>query len=280
MRFDMSRAWNDAVSRISANREVMMIVAGVFFLLPSLLFYVLFSDVQTQAMADLQQMAQGKAPAEAAMQGVGASFFFTAFALSLAQLVGFIALLSLLDDRDRPTVGQAIGIGIKSLPTLIGASLLVMLGYILAAFVFGMLMGISAGVAAVTFILVLLLLGVMIYAMVRLSLLLPVVVFERQLNPITALVRSWRLTKGSTMMLFLFYLLLMVVYFVISLLVTGMLLALLIGIMGQNTVTMFLGGLVSGALSAVANMVFTGIIASVYRQLAGPSTTDYTETFG
>ena len=34
MKFDMSEAWRDAVAMMTANREVLLIVAGIFFLLP------------------------------------------------------------------------------------------------------------------------------------------------------------------------------------------------------------------------------------------------------
>ena len=35
MKFSMSEAWRDATAMMSANREVLLIVAGIFFLLPS-----------------------------------------------------------------------------------------------------------------------------------------------------------------------------------------------------------------------------------------------------
>ena len=45
MRFSMSDAWNDAMALMRRNREVLAIVAGVFFLLPGLVMTVMFADV-------------------------------------------------------------------------------------------------------------------------------------------------------------------------------------------------------------------------------------------
>ena len=40
-KLDMGRAWNEAVALISANRDMVLIVAGVFFLLPNLMLSML-----------------------------------------------------------------------------------------------------------------------------------------------------------------------------------------------------------------------------------------------
>ncbi|MFD2135472.1 hypothetical protein ACFSLT_10020 [Novosphingobium resinovorum] len=40
MKFDSSRAWSQASQAVSANREVVLALAGVFFLLPQLMFSI------------------------------------------------------------------------------------------------------------------------------------------------------------------------------------------------------------------------------------------------
>lgn len=278
MRFDMSRAWTDAMGRIGGNREMMMVVAGVFFLLPSLLFYILYSDVQAQAIADLQQLMAGKAPSGS--QEAPAGYGVVALALVLVQLVGSVTLTILLDDRQRPTVGEAIRSGFTNLPTLIGAGILVFLGMLVIALFGAVLVGlvgaIGTGMVGMTLVGIPMLVLVAFF-FTRLSLLVPVVALEYQRNPIAALRRSWQLVKGNTMLLFLFFLLLGIVYSVISLLMLP-LMALLVGII-DGGLGMFLAGLVSSIVSAAANVVFIAVVVAAHRQLSGSSRGDFEETF-
>ena len=53
MRFDSNRAWQEAVASASANRVVLLPVAGVFFLLPGLASALFLSDVQESILANL-----------------------------------------------------------------------------------------------------------------------------------------------------------------------------------------------------------------------------------
>ena len=50
MKFDSNGAWLDAMAAVRANRQVLLAVAGVFFLLPTLLSTVFLTDVQTQIL--------------------------------------------------------------------------------------------------------------------------------------------------------------------------------------------------------------------------------------
>ena len=46
MKFSMSAAWNDAIALMQRNKDVLAIVAGVFFLLPGLVITVIFAEQQ------------------------------------------------------------------------------------------------------------------------------------------------------------------------------------------------------------------------------------------
>ena len=98
MKFDMGQAWNEAVALISANREVLAIVAGIFFFLPSV--------VMTMLMPDLAQGLDSSDPAALenlgrVMQGLVQQYWWL-FAITIAaQLIGYIALLALLRDDAR-----------------------------------------------------------------------------------------------------------------------------------------------------------------------------------
>lgn len=270
MQFDSNSAWREATQMVSANREMLAAVAGVFFLLPGLLSVFFLGDFQ----ADLMKNLSNPAAVEHMMDGMAGpimAFGLVSFAL---QALGYLAMLALLTDRSRPTVGEALKLAIRALPTVIGAALLFFGGYVLALLLVSMVGAGLAAASGVTALAALALIGLLVgsvYSMVRLSLVLPVVVIEQQMNPLAALRRSWRLTQGNTMRVFLFYLLLTAVYFVILMVVTMVIMALAIAIAGQGKVALLIGGVGSGAVGAAASVLLTAVLAAIHRQLAGPS---------
>ncbi len=270
MRFDSNSAWREATQLVSANREVLAALAGVFFLLPGLISVIFLSDYQADLLANLSNRAGAEKILDS-MSGPMMAFGLISFAL---QTVGYLALLALLTDRSRPTVGEALRLAIRALPTVLGAALLFFAGYmgavLLLAVVGAGLAKISGLGAIVALAIIALIVGV-VYAMVKCSLILPVVVIERVFNPVTALTRSWRLTKGNSLRLLAFFLLLGVVYFVIIMVVTMITMALAVAIAGQGKVSLLIGGVFSGVVGAAASVLLTAILAAIHRQLAGPS---------
>ncbi|MEO7247198.1 MAG: hypothetical protein ABIW31_01985, partial [Novosphingobium sp.] len=131
MRFDSNQAWTQAVASVGANRDVILPVAGVFFLLPGLVWVWFFSDVQAAMMAGMGNPAT----ASAAMSGMFAKIMPYLLLLVLIQSVGNMSLLGLFTDRARPTVGEAIGNALRSLPTVIGAGILIFIAYLVIAMV-------------------------------------------------------------------------------------------------------------------------------------------------
>jgi hypothetical protein len=120
-----------------------------------------------------------------------------------------LGLLALLTDHRRPTVAEALKIGFRKVFSYIGAYLIAGFAIALAAFV---LIGLTAAVStALAFVGVIALFLILAYAMVKLSLVPAVLVKEDVANPITALSRSWRLTKGNSFRLFFFYFLIVLV---------------------------------------------------------------------
>jgi hypothetical protein len=70
--------------------------------------------------------------------------------------------------------------------------------------------------------------------------------------------------------MFLFYLLLLIAYFVITMVVSMVSMGLVGLIAGQGKVALLVGGLVSGIAGAVASTLFIAVLAAIHRQLAGP----------
>ena len=199
-----------------------------------------------------------------------AEYWWALLLLALIQAVGSIALLAILGDRDRPTVGDAMGRGLRFLPTQIGAQILT--GFaILAPPTIGVALGAAIGSEGIAGLLGLLMLPVTLYLLVKFSMSSPAIAIERIMNPITALGRSWRLTKGNSFRLFLFYLLLVAAFTVLSMIATlvfGLVFAL-----GGEHVALIGQALISSLINVGFACVAYAVLASLHRCLSGPAAT-------
>ena len=267
MKFSMSEAWRDATAMMSANREVLLIVAGIFFLLPSLILALTMPGLQETMMADPEN-------AQEMVIALYASWWWLLLLLVLVQVVGYLGMLVLLRDAGRPTVGEALRAGLASLLPAIGFHLICALALVLLFALVAALGAVNSGLGLIAGLLCV---AVMVYAMVKLSLGLAVIAIDRVSNPIAAISRSWQLTKGNSFRLFLFYLLLVIVYFVISL-VASMIVGALVLALGTS-VALTVNGVLSGILGAILTVVFVAVIAAIHRQLSGPSAEAVSATF-
>lgn len=273
MTFDMNRAWEDGVALVKGNFQLLAVIAGVFLLIPSIVFYLAFPDfVGLAAIEPGAEMTDEQAWA-----------FLSRFApamlvLLLVQFIGSMAMIILIGG-ERPTVGEAIARAVRSLPTLIATAisifvigvlgmLLVILALTLVALALGLVLG-EGGTAALVALLYVVLLPAIFYLYVRIAVVLPVVGLERARGFLQPLRRAWALTRGSGLRLFGFFALLFVAYIVISLLVVIVIQALgLLTPEGLTGSSVFAVGLVSSVIGALVSMVAAGIIVAVYRQLA------------
>lgn len=271
MKFDMNAAWREATGMIAANREVLMIVAGVFFLLPSLAM-VFFGPPPPAANV---------ASPEAAMTLITSYYSDLAPLLiigGIAQAVGMLSLLALLTDRTRPTVAQALRTGAICLLPYIAVQLLT---GVAAGLVFLLAIGIGAasGTMALAALLVPLALLAVIYLLIKTSLASPVIVIEGVRNPVNALFRSWQLTKGNSLRLFGFFMLVGVAFLVVMLVVTMVIGTIAALLFSEGKLAEIASGAVSGVIGSVMVVVFVAIMAAVHRQLAGPSAEAISRTF-
>ena len=281
--FNMNRTWSQAVALFQANFQLLAVIGGVFLLLPSLLLYMALPDFfSTLSMADgnPEQMEA----MVLAMVGPLALYGSIAFVL---QMVGYMAMIALMGD-DRPTVGEAILEGLRSLFSVIAATLLFVVLYVVLALVVSLVTGLivaatggSEAIAGVlAFVLVIGLLVGTFYLAVRLSLTMPVIVLERRRNPFDALRRSWQLTAGHAARIFAFFLLLFVAYMVLSLVILGIFGGAVTAVGGPGDASVFVTGLLNGVVGALVAMLFSAILVGLYRQLAGSSSVQIDETFG
>lgn len=261
MKLDLSAAWDGAVRMLSRNRETLLVLGGVFFFLPYLLISLFLPEAETGAVdggADYDA-------AMAAMQGVYADYWWAFVLLAIVQGVGLIAVLAILGDSARPTVGEAIGRGVRYLLPQIGAQLLTALA-IVAPTILALAIGLALGPAA-TVLLALVVLPLVIVLMVRFSLAAPVVAIEKVGNPLAAIARSWRLTKGNALRLFAFYALLVIALIVLST-VLSLVLSLALALFGDGA-ALIGGAVVMSLLNTIFALVAYAVLASVHRRLTG-----------
>lgn len=275
MKLDMGRAWGDATALLAGNRNVVMIVAGVFFFLPYFAIMLLVPEtMQPQA-----GMGADPADAEQTMQMLGqvyAENWWVFVIIGVAQAIGMLALMTLLTDRNRPTVGEALARGGRGFFSYIAAQILFAL---FLGMVAGILIASGAAIAgngglALTGVIAFV---IAVYLFIKFSLITPVIAIDGILNPFTILQRSWQLTKGNSFRLLMFYVLLFLALGIVSIVVT-MVVGVLFAAMGGQ-LELIGNGFFSALLNAVFVVIFLGVLAGIHRQLAGPSQADISDTF-
>lgn len=274
MKFDMSAAWSEALRLISANRQVITIVAGVFFFLPYVAFMLLFAN-QMAALEGAQASNPDPDAMGAAMMAFYGDVWWVILLFMVVQGIGMLGLLTLLTDRSRPTVGAALASGAKLFLPYFGAQLLM-------GVLFGLLLLVPIAVGAGVSVGAGVLLGIaaavgFVYLFVKFLLTPAVIAIERQANPISALGRSWQLTKGNSLRIFLFIFLLFLAVMIVGG-VFSMIIGLLFALAGAEAAVIG-QALVSGLVNAVFYVIFLGVLAAIYRQLAGTSGEAVHETF-
>jgi len=273
MKLEMNLAWNDALRLLRLNRDVIAVVAGVFFFLPYFAFMLIAPDpmagVSAAASSDTGAMLER-------LTAFYGQVWWVIVLILILQAVGMLGLIALLTDRRRPTVGEALKRGAGKALSYIAAYLLLgmagtfaLLALVAIASALGA--GALAGLAVVVGIVVWLVL------FVRLSLVPPILIKENVANPLTALGRSWKLTGGNGVRLFAFYVLLFVAYLVL-LLVISMVLGALFGLLAPQAAH-FGEALVESVLNALWVTGFLAVLSAVHAQFAGPSPEALGDTF-
>nr|WP_166179770.1 glycerophosphoryl diester phosphodiesterase membrane domain-containing protein [Altererythrobacter segetis] len=273
MKLEMNLAWSDAVRRIGGNRDVILVVAGVFFFLP----YFAFMLISPDPLAGMSAAASNDA--KAVMERLSAFYgqlWWVILIIIVVQAAGMLGLIALLSDRRRPTVAQALKLGARKVLSYITAYLVLGMALSFALMVVLLL----AALTGATW-----LAGIVIFAglvawavlFVRFSLVPPILIKENVGSPLKALARSWQLTHGNGGRLFAFFVLLFAAYIVVML-VVSMVLGLLFGLFGTEAAH-FGEALVGSMLNAAWVTTFLAVLSAVHAQFAGPSPAALSETF-
>ena len=263
MDLDTSKAWSEAQATVSANKEVLAAIAGVFFFVPALALALFYPQPEPPAGADPKQIL-------AMMRTFYAGIAPWMAASAVVQVLGQLAVLTLTTRAGRVTVGEAIREALSGLLPYLGSQILVMAGAMLAMGLIALLAGLSVALAVVIGLLVFI---AALWAGLRLTLVPVVVAVERQRNPVAILRRSWDLTRGNAGRILLFVLVLSVAIAVISLVaaaVVGVMLALLGGAEAAR-----IGGAVVSSIVGAGFATYLAItFAAMHRQLAGTGAGD------
>lgn len=240
-KLDLSACWNDVMQLFRQNRELLLSVAGVFILLPSLAFAYFVPQPVTPEGADFTELAE-------TMRQFYVNNIFWIALVGLANGFATLAMLVLMLDRDRPSVGHALR-----------RALALLLPY----YAMGILSSIAVFLGSLAFVLP----G--IYIFIKLVIAGPVMVAERIASPVAALRRSWRLTKGNSGRVLLFVVIIAITAFFVyltSVTVVGLVIRLAVSAELADTLTT----LIDSVLSMVLTVLMVCVYAAIYRQLANP----------
>lgn len=262
MGFDSDKAWREAANLVSANKDVLWALAGVFFILPNFAFSILFPQPEPKPGMTPEQLF--------AMLGeYYVAVWPYVLAMIVIQLLGTLTVLTLITDRNRPTVGRAIRLGAGGIGTMLLAQVLVGLGMMLVSLTIIVLAALT-GLEAMAIVAVALALAAIFNISIRTILLAPIVVVEGERNPVAAVRRSWALTRGISGRMMLFFALIALALLVVLglvMIVLGTTLALLLDVQSAN----FIATLVFSFLTGGVTIYVIAVIAAIHRQVSGSS---------
>lgn len=253
-------------------------ITGLFYVLPYIVLMLVMGGVSPM-------LNPNPAAFQAILAQAGPLLVVGYFVSIYLQLSGMSAISALYVDRPRG-VGEAIGVGFASGLSLLGATLLYLIGLIVVILILSV--GIAAMISnlgfAASFIGALAMFALFAYITIKFSLTMPVIVHDGVRNPITALVRSWRLSRGNSFRLFAIFLIMAIAYY--ALVIAVMQLAFRPLLNGDPT--SFAPGLTPAMIALTVGMgivgaafaaYLVGVITSAYDQLVGPQTETLADAF-
>lgn len=268
-KLDMGKAWTQATAMMGANRDLVTVLAGLFLFIP--IFVLIIALVHSgidfgnaDAQPDPKRIA-------AQINALLLSNWWAFVLVVIGQLCASIAILALLGDRSRPTVREVLGMVPPLILPMFGAQLLVGLLTQLPSFLSGLLPG-AAGAAAN-----LVVLPITLYLTVKFTLVSAVIVLDNRRNPLEAMRLSWLLTKGNSLRILVFFVLLIVLGAVIGLLL--MLVAGLVFAALGDRVSVVGNAAFAALLVTVFYAISYALTAAIHRQLGGATPERLAETF-
>jgi hypothetical protein len=264
--FDIGKAWTEAMAFLRDNLQMLAILVGAGTLIAAVAqYFIMGGETQAQLAAimaaaqsgDLGQLAR----AGANQPGGSAGGLILLLVALIPSTANFAALrLGLAGGED--DIGSAIVYGLIATVLLFLAFVVIGIVAVIAiALPLGLLgvAGGGGGVGVIMLLLILPLLIAFIWLVCRLSVMQPAMAAARSTNPLFGITESWRMTRGSALMIFVYLLVIGIATFVINLIVAG-----LFGLVGG-----IFGVLMSSIIVAVPLAILNlSISAGMYRTLS------------
>lgn len=262
MKFDYDQAWRDTMRLLGGNLGLLAVIAGIFFFVPYAALMIALPEMASFAQPD---PTAGSEAMMAAMTDFYAEYWWVLLLLAVVQAIGMLAMLALLRRQANPTVGEALGAGFRSVLSYFAAQILLAAALMLAIMLL-LAPAIATGSTGLAVIGGIAAMVLFLYVLIKFSLAAPVIAIEGALNPIAALQRSWTLTKGNSVRLFFFYMLLVVAFLVASA-VVSMILSLIFALFGEGA-ALFGTAVSTSLINAVFIVLMVAVLAAVHGQLA------------
>lgn len=256
-KISIGTAWIEAAAFLRQERRLLPPVVLGLILLP-----VLVSTMITP------QVPPGTSPPPG-------SWMLVAFAMILVMMVGQMAIVVMIDGW-RGNIGEAIGRGLRRLPTLVLAGLMVIVPLVVLFSVVLAMIGLTSGGAAlrlnpVGWLAVLLFGAIALFITVRLLPMIAVVARGSD-GPIAAIKRTFAMTKGQFWRLLGFFLLLVIGFLVAAGAVGAVIGSMVVVALGRPepwSVSLLLIALAGALVQAGFVTVYTAMLARITSQLEG-----------
>lgn len=280
MSLDIVKVISDAFGMMRDRLAALSGIWLLYFVIIAVVFTLFFGGM----LAQFTQLAMTDDPT-AMGTGVIGSFFLFYILYLLLNFAQSVSLTHQASPTHSPSFGESLTAGFRSIPTLLGLTFILIVAYVIALIplaILGFIFAFMGDVGSILFAIIVLL--AVVWVACRLSLMMPVIAVEGELNPLNAITRSWKLTSGHVLAIFIAFLI-----FVVAILVAGFLLITIFG----GTLTALIdpmGGSAAGiGVAAILGIIIfilfwaalvifsASFIASLHNVLAGPQTT--AETF-
>lgn len=253
-------AWEETVAFVKREGTLLFPVALVFLALPAVILQLLMPE-------DLR--AAGAVEDVNAAPHLPPMFLFSMLVVILIAMLGTLAI-NALALRPGISVAEALHLALRRMPVLIGAALLLMLGFAGLLLIFSLIggglaaamgMGPAMSLAAVIAV------PVLLFVTVRL-LLLNAVVISEPVSASEAIRHGWRLTMGQFWKLLGFIVVLIMLMIVVQL-VSRSIFGIAGSVIGGTTLSVLLAGLAVAVVNAIVQVYYLVMTCRIYRQLAG-----------